>query len=160
MSGDQETLHANCVLINDTGILVRGASGSGKSSMSRALIEGALARNWFARLVADDRTRIACRHGRLIARPVDIIRGMIEIRGVGIVEMPVQDAAVLRLVIDLEEHAPRMPGDADQQAEILGLTLPRIVRNRGEDIVGHVLASLCGAARPVAMLHEKFKGFS
>jgi len=160
MSDNHATLHANCVLLDDIGVLIRGASGSGKSTVSRALLTAARNRNWFARLVSDDRTEITRKHGRLIARPVEIIKGMIEIRGVGITRVPIEEAALVRLVVDLVEKGPRMPFDEDTETEILSVRLPRLVQIRGEDITEHVLDYIAGDVRPASIVHENFKGFS
>lgn len=158
MSADQARIHATCVLLDDAGVLVRGASGSGKSTFARALLAAANHRGWFARLVSDDRTELRARNGRLIARPVEAIRGMMEIRGVGIVSVPVQGAAVLRLVVDLVEQAPRLPEETEMETEILSVRLPRLVRARGEDIAEYVLDHLCGLARPASLMQADFKG--
>ncbi len=147
------TLHANCVLLDDQGVLVRGPSGSGKSALSRALLSAASNRGWFARLVSDDRTKLVFKNGRLIARSVDPLQGMLEIRGVGIVHVPVQQATVLRLVIDLAEEAPRMPEPQDHQTNILSVCLPRLVQRRGEMIADYVLSYLCGEAKLAPDVH-------
>lgn len=154
MSDKSITLHANCVLLDDQGVLVRGASGSGKSALSRALLTAASTRGWFARLVSDDRTKIVFKNGRLIACPVNPIKGMLEIRGVGIVQVPVQPSTVIRLVVDLAEDAPRMPAPEDHQTEILSVCLPRFIQNRGEMIADYILAYLCGEAQLASETHS------
>ena len=63
-------LHASAVVIGEAGILIRGPSGAGKSSLALALIGLARQQGRFARLIADDRTEIAVRAGRLLAAPV------------------------------------------------------------------------------------------
>ena len=78
-------IHATCVVIGEAGILIRGASGAGKSSLARALLAGAALAGRFGRLVGDDRVEIAALNGRLVARPVKPIEGRLEVRGVGIV---------------------------------------------------------------------------
>jgi HPr kinase/phosphorylase len=60
---------------------------------------------------------------------VPAIAGLIEIRGLGIVEMPWQGAAVLRLVVDLDTRATRVPEEADATATLEGVKLPSIVVN-------------------------------
>lgn len=118
------TLHATCIVLGEDGILIRGASGAGKSSLALDLITRATTGGRFARLVCDDRVRVSARSGRLIARVVPSIAGRVEVRGVGIVEVPHEPACILRLVIDLDEEAPRMPELGARHAEILGVTLP------------------------------------
>jgi hypothetical protein len=70
------TIHASAVLVGARATLIRGAAGSGKSSLAFALIQavgnGALT---FARLVGDDRVHVQAVHGRLLVRPAGDARG-------------------------------------------------------------------------------------
>ena len=70
-----QTIHATTIVLGEAGILIRGDAGSGKSTLARKLIGDACARRLFARLVADDRSRIEERHGRLLARGVEAVVG-------------------------------------------------------------------------------------
>lgn len=79
------TLHATVVLVGEAGILIRGRSGAGKSRLARLILAEAAARGLFARLVADDRVRVAARGGRLVASRIPAIAGWIEMRGHGLV---------------------------------------------------------------------------
>ena len=74
------TIHATAVLCGTRGILIRGPSGSGKSSLALSLLRGTS----FARLVGDDRIHLEIAHGRLLMRPAKALEGLIEIRGLGI----------------------------------------------------------------------------
>ena len=120
------TLHATCVVLGEDGILIRGAPGAGKSSLALDLIGRATTGGRFARLVCDDRVRVSARSGRLVARAVPSIAGRIEIRGIGIVEVPHEPACILRLVVDLDGAPPRMPEPDAQCVDILGVRLPRL----------------------------------
>jgi serine kinase of HPr protein (carbohydrate metabolism regulator) len=122
-------LHASALLIGEAGLLIRGASGSGKSALARELIAWAETAGRFGRLVSDDRVRVEARHGRLIARGVAPIAGRIEIRGIGLVNVPYEPAAVIRLVVDLDTAPVRLPAEADLAATWEGVTVPRIVVN-------------------------------
>ena len=51
-----ETVHATCVVIDEGGVLIRGAPAAGKSTLARELVAIALLQGRFARLVSDDRT--------------------------------------------------------------------------------------------------------
>lgn len=124
------TVHAACVVLGEAGVLIRGESGAGKSSLALGLVEAAAARGLFGALVADDRVRIACAHGRLVARPHPAIAGRIELRGLGLLALPAEGACVLRCVVDLVEAATRMPEEAEERAEILGIGLPRLCLDR------------------------------
>lgn len=112
-------------------MLIRGASGAGKSGLSEALIDEARARGLFARLVADDRVRLEARGGRLVARVPERIAGLIERRGQGIAETPHLAAAVLRLVVDLADAPARMPEPDDLLVLIAGVRLARLEVARG-----------------------------
>src|SRR5690606_32729552 len=76
------TIHATCVALGDTGILLRGRSGSGKSDLALRLIDGG------ALLVADDRVALSLEGGRVIARPPAALAGYLEVRGVGPMPVP------------------------------------------------------------------------
>ncbi len=104
-------VHASAVAIKEAGVLIRGASGSGKSCLALALIAATHAAGAFSRLIGDDRIKLENRHGRLIARGHPRILGRIEQRGVGILRLPFLSAAVIRLVIHLvpDGEAPRHP---------------------------------------------------
>jgi serine kinase of HPr protein (carbohydrate metabolism regulator) len=107
-------IHATAVAIAEAGIMIRGASGAGKSSLALALIAGAKGAGLFARLVGDDRIQLQRRGGRLIASGHPRIEGQIERRGEAILRIPVLTAAVVRLLIDLvpaREGPPRYPED-------------------------------------------------
>ncbi|WGW05174.1 HPr kinase/phosphorylase [Tropicibacter oceani] len=98
-------LHASAVAVDGRAILIRGASGSGKSSLALALM--ALG----AQLVADDRVIVTARDGGApwLAAPATIA-GLIEARGLGILRAEAVDGAELALVIDLDEtETDRLP---------------------------------------------------
>lgn len=122
-----ERIHATTVAIGEAGLLLRGAAGSGKSTLALALIELARLRGGFARLVADDRTEITAAHGRLLARPVAPLAGVIERRGLGLTPEPHLPSVVLRLIVDLAAEEPaRMPEPEDLVAQLGGVALPRL----------------------------------
>lgn len=122
-----ERIHASTVVIGERGILVRGASGSGKSTLALALIEAACRRSRFARLVADDRTEIVARGGRLLARPVSPLEGLVERRGLGLTPERHLDAVVVSLIVDLvPEEPPRLPDPEDLVVTLSGIGLPRL----------------------------------
>jgi hypothetical protein len=101
------TLHASCVAIDGRGILLTGASGSGKSDLALRLIDrGAV-------LVGDDGIVVQARNGRLHARA-----------GPNILAVPATAEAPLALAIALDQAVPRMPDETLPVRVIEGLTLP------------------------------------
>lgn len=136
-------LHANAVLIGESAVLVRGPSGSGKTRLSLQLIEAGRIAGIFARLVGDDRIELVARHGRLLARPVGSIAGLIERRGLGLAPLAHEAAACVRLVVDLQaDPAPRMPEPGMLVTEIAGVTLPRLSFQTGQADPAQVLVAL------------------
>ncbi len=98
-------IHGTCVDIQKKGILLLGKPGSGKSDTALRLIDqGAL-------LVSDDQVDLEVSNGTLIASAPSTIKGLLEIRGVGIVKMPICDQTPIHLVVELveKEKVERMP---------------------------------------------------
>jgi serine kinase of HPr protein (carbohydrate metabolism regulator) len=120
------TVHACAVLVGARAVLIRGASGSGKSRLALDLISAAVSgRLRFARLIGDDRVHLEKAGGRLLVRPVPALAGMIELRGEGILRLPYEPCAVIGLVIDLgADDAERLP--ETRQIALEGVTLPRL----------------------------------
>ena len=130
MPDTTELVHGTCVALGRTAALLRGPSGSGKSDLALRFLF--LARRGPAApeppiLAADDQVCLVRNDGRLLARPPDTIRGKIEVRGVGIVEVKSHPDAELALVVDLVSAAdvPRMP-ESDEMAQLLGVGVPLI----------------------------------
>ncbi|MFI5011733.1 MAG: HPr kinase/phosphorylase [Hyphomicrobiales bacterium] len=121
-----QALHASCVVIGESGILVRGPSGSGKSSFAAVLLSQARGRGVFAAWVADDRVLVRSRGRRLIAAPHPAIAGRFEARGLGILRAPHERSAVLRLVVDLEEAVERLPAAVALSTTVAGVALRRL----------------------------------
>jgi HPr kinase/phosphorylase len=114
------SVHGTCVAFGARGVLIRGRSGSGKSDLALRLVADG------ARLVADDQVLIGKTGRDLVARAPKTIRGVMEVRGVGIVRVPTSASARLRLVVDLvPSHAvPRLPDP--HWEEIAGVRVPSV----------------------------------
>jgi HPr kinase/phosphorylase len=114
-------LHATSVDLAGAGVLIRGASGSGKSDLALRLIDGG------ARLVADDRSLLHREGEELVLSAPSTIAGQIEVRGIGIIRVPSVNDSRLRLVIDLMAPASieRLP--EPRWCEFLGLERPLLV---------------------------------
>ena len=119
-------VHASAVVIGEAGILIRGSSGAGKSGLALALIGLAQSQGRFARLIADDRTEIVARAGRLLASPVPPIEGLVERRGLGLTPEPYLATAVIRLVVECGAEPERMPEPEALVETIEGVILPRL----------------------------------
>lgn len=122
------TIHASAVLVGARALLIRGPSGAGKSRLVLDVLQaGATGLCAFTRLVADDRAHISVSNGRVLVQPAESLAGLLEIRGVGIRRLPYEPLAVVGFVVDLGSAPERLPGEADTQTSIGGVTLPRMV---------------------------------
>jgi HPr kinase/phosphorylase len=124
--GPRQSLHASCIVIGESGILIRGASGAGKSSLAASLVSRARERGTFAAWVADDRVIVTAYRGRLIAAPHPLIAGRFEARGLGILREPHEPRAVLRLLVDLKDNIERLPVDSDLEALVADVAVQRL----------------------------------
>lgn len=122
------TIHASGVVFREAGVLIRGRSGAGKSSLAMSLLTVGSQAGCFVRLVGDDRIELSRHGGRLVARGHAAIQGLIELRGQGIVRVAYEPAVVLRLVVDLlpAEELARYPSAADLNIEVCGVKLQRL----------------------------------
>ncbi len=119
---------ATCVAIDGRGILIEGPPGLGKSSLALALIDrGAV-------LVGDDGVVIEAVGGELVAHPHPNIRGMLEVRGVGLVPLQVAESAPVALVLRLDPNAPRFVETAEKLV-IAGIELPLVRLDPGGSVL-------------------------
>lgn len=114
-----ETLHASCVAIDGRAVLIEGTSGAGKSDLALRLIDRG------ATLVSDDYTHVQRDGASLIVSPPPNIAGKIEVRGIGIVEMPYAAQAPVALLVAVGEPVARMP-EPDTARVVLGVEIPFI----------------------------------
>lgn len=122
-------IHANALLLGEAGLLLRGASGAGKSALTFELIARARRAGSFARLIGDDRVGLENCNGRIIARPHPAIAGLIELRGLGVAQQSYEPAGVIRGVVDLvaagEPPPQRYPSPESTVTRLCGVELPR-----------------------------------
>lgn len=110
---------ATCVAIAGRAVMIEGAPGVGKSSLALGLIDrGAV-------LVGDDGVMLEECDGALYAMPHPNTIGLIEVRGVGILPMPVVARAPVALLLRLAKDGPRHVETAPM-AEIGGVPIPCI----------------------------------
>jgi len=138
------TIHASAVLVGARALLIRGAAGSGKSTLALALIRaGDSATLPFTRLVGDDRVHVEAAHRRLLVRPAETLRGLIEVRGLGIRQVPFEPMAVVGWFVDLGAgNAERLPAADSAFTHLAGIRLPRIGIAPGADALPIVFAAL------------------
>lgn len=100
----QTVLHASCVAHDGRGLLILGASGSGKSGLALAMMA------FGADLVADDRVILIRTGNDLIAKAADQIAGLIEARGIGLLKADPHGPVPVVCAVDLDQiEKKRMP---------------------------------------------------
>ncbi len=103
-------------------ILISGRSGSGKSDLALRLIDRG------ASLVSDDYTIVRRVGGKLLASAPPDIAGKLEIRGIGIVELPASGDAPVCMMVDLNGEVERMPAAAGPVV-VAGIRVPVVALN-------------------------------
>jgi HPr kinase/phosphorylase len=120
-----ETVHATTISRDGRGLLILGASGRGKSGLALQLIA------YGASLVADDRTEVFLRDDRVFARAPGSLAGLIEARGVGLLNAPTVPEVEVVLVADLDQTEPeRLP--PFRHIVILGQSLNLVLQSQND----------------------------
>ena len=118
-------VHATGLVLNGTGLLLRGPAGSGKSLRALSLLDEWEMRGLPGTLVSDDRVDLALEAGVVVMTPPRPIEGLIELRGRGLVTRPFARKAPLHLVVDMVESLERMPEDCEFETGLMGVRLAR-----------------------------------
>lgn len=126
------SMHGVLVEVNGEGILIRGESGVGKSETALEIVKRG------HRLIADDQVEIRkINENTLLGRAPEVIRHLIEIRGIGILDVKqlygvssVKTEETIDFVINLEiwdekKNYDRL-GLSEETTEILGVQVPSI----------------------------------
>ena len=124
-------MHATCVDVNGSGVLIVGRSGSGKSSLAINLL--ALG----STLVADDQCELVRKNNRFrISKPASLPKS-IEIRGVGLVSVPMINETSLDWIVNMDElEKERMP--TPRFTEIGGFRVPTVFGKNMDDLASRI----------------------
>lgn len=142
--------HGVLLEVHGLGVLLQGPAGIGKSALAREL----LARGH--RLVADDAVELERpADGVLVGRSPDLLRGLLEVRGLGILDVrklhgrnAVRESVRIDLVVQLERRraaVDRLRGRRGRR-RLLGVTLDRVHLNAGARAVRNNLPGLVETA--------------
>lgn len=128
-----ERIHATAVaLVLPSGpraAVVRGPSGAGKSDLALRCLAvppgGLIAGRTL--LVADDQVKLTRADDRVVVSAPQALRGLIEVRGLGIMSVPQIGCAPLHLIVDLvgSGDVDRMP-DPMPHFDVLGVAVRRL----------------------------------
>ena len=114
-----ETIHVSSVAIDGRAVLIAGRSGAGKSDLALRLIDrGAV-------LISDDYTFVRRVQGQALASAPERIAGRIEMRGIGILEMPAAADVPVALHVDLSGEPVRLPEGPDRLL-VAGVQIPSV----------------------------------
>lgn len=97
-------LHASAVAFDTCAVVILGKSGQGKSAMALQLMA------FGAELVGDDRLFLVAESGHLMVSPADNLVGLIEARGVGVLQARARYPVQVCLCLDLDHiETERVP---------------------------------------------------
>ncbi len=126
------SVHGELLIIYGIGVMICGESGMGKSEIALELIKRG------HQLVADDRVDCYRIHNHLVGRSPQLLEGMLELRGVGVINIArmygvgaVAHKANVDIQITLEEFDPRANYDRvgieeKKMVSILDVDVPKI----------------------------------
>lgn len=129
---ERMSMHGVLVDVFGIGLLITGESGVGKSETALELVQKG------HRLVADDRVELY-QHDELtlVGEAPEILNNLIEIRGIGIVDVmtlfgagAILDSKQVDLLVHLENWSPEKQydrlGGMQETVEIMGVSIPKI----------------------------------
>tara|TARA_B100000963_G_C22499404_1_gene613031 strand:- start:508 stop:933 length:426 start_codon:yes stop_codon:yes gene_type:complete len=112
-------MHSSSIVIDDNGVLILGDSGSGKSDLALRLIDNG------ATLISDDVSICKKNLNNIYLYCPPEIKGLLEVREIGIITVPFVERIKLKLVVNLKsKNNKRFP--EDNYFKILGIKVPLI----------------------------------
>ena len=131
-------IHATCVDVKGSGVLIVGRSGAGKSSLAVGML--ALGSS----LVADDQCELLVKNkGISISKPASLPNS-IEMRGIGLVSVPMIMQTNLDWVVNLDEvETERMPNR--KFTNIRGYSVPTIFGKNMDDLASRIYVLVSSA---------------
>lgn len=135
-------VHGSMIVHKDTGVLITGESGSGKSRCCLDLLGAG------ARLVADDLVKIKKADGKLFGKSPSRIRNMIEIRGAGLCDVQalfgnraLADTAVIDIALEISGPGSGFDSVPGAAMEIMDVKVPlkRIPADCGKPVSQYVM---------------------
>ena len=117
-----QNIYATSLNYKGKAVLLTGESGSGKSDLALRLIM-----RYGARLIADDRTDVEVKDGHLKLSAPENIKGLLEVRGIGIQKVPFDQEGEAALWVELTTNSKkieRLPQESFVEVE--GVKLPAI----------------------------------
>lgn len=146
MTAGPFNVHGTAIVLGIKGFLLIGPSGAGKSTLALTLMTQARLRGLYADLIGDDQVFVSKAGGQVIAHGPQSIRGLLEIRGAGIVSTGTISSAVLHFALlpIKSDEAERLPPAAEihRLDDEINLPLLRLPHGDGQDsfaILEHLL---------------------
>lgn len=127
-----QNIYATCVSINHKGVLIIGPSGAGKSDLALRLI-GQVG----AELVSDDRTILTVKDKEIYATSPENIKGLLEIRGIGITQQTYVEEEKIKLIVELvDDYAKieRLPQKEYEELENIKVRKIKIYPFEGSSV--------------------------
>ncbi len=139
MTPPQLNVHGTAIVLGTKGFLLVGPSGAGKSTLALTLMTQARSRGLYAALVGDDQVFVSAVGGEVVAHGPVSIRGLLEIRGAGIVTVETIASAVLHFALRPVEDSnlERLPPEAEMYRldDRMSLPLFRLPHGNGQDVL-------------------------
>lgn len=130
---DEDTISGTLMSVYGKGVLISGESGMGKSETALELIRDGQV------LVSDDRVDVEHVHNKIFGHAPEIIKGLLEIRGIGIIDVEkmfgasaMANRSEVNMVIELVKYSAadeynRIGDETTHYTRILDVLIPTIV---------------------------------